>query len=296
MATYENANKYQAECDCLFKVSLPPDEDYNLNRFNSFSKKIFIKGSLPRPGTTDPGLYQCISSRAFNVTKFMLESETDFGIIRIAGTSANLYDTVVKTMIALKACIHKAICGVNDQYPNMIVSVLSKFEVSKPSFKRPNQVDAHGVIIIKHTCNSVQFADDSQTRMIDRGAMCRDMHNVDHMKVEVIHGIGRYHSLYIWISYIFKLSDRKLTKKETTVHKDYEYGIMTKAGISVVGNAFDQLFVLHKKRDVPLAASIAPSIPAFGAVSSSLTQMRATARRWSDLEISQFKEGAIVLL
>jgi hypothetical protein len=32
MATYENANKYQAECDCLFEVSLPPDEDYNLNR------------------------------------------------------------------------------------------------------------------------------------------------------------------------------------------------------------------------------------------------------------------------
>ena len=135
----------------------------------------------------------------------MLESETDFGIIRIAGTSANLYDTVIKTMIALKACIHKAICGVNDQYPNMIVSVLSKLS------KRPNQVDAHGVIIIKHTCNSVQFADDFQTRMIDRGAMCRDMHNVDHTKIKVIHGIGRYPSLFIWISYIFKLSDRKLT-------------------------------------------------------------------------------------
>jgi hypothetical protein len=69
---------------------------------------------------------------------------------------------------------------------------------------------------------------------------------------------------------------------------------MTKTGISVVGNAFDQLFILHKKRDVPLAASIAPSIPVFGAVPSSLTQMRATARRWSDLEISQFKEGVIV--
>jgi hypothetical protein len=136
----------------------------------------------------------------------MLESETDFGIIRIAGTLANLYDTVIKTMIALKACIHKAICGVNDQYPNMIVSVLSKIEVSKPSSKRPN-----GVIIIKHTCNSVQFADDFQTRMIDRGAMCRDMHNVDHTKIKVIHRIGRYPSLFIWISYIFKLSDRKLT-------------------------------------------------------------------------------------
>ncbi len=78
------------------------------------------------------------------------------------------------------------------------------------------------------------------------------------------------------------------------MHKDYVYGIMTKTGISVVGNAFDQLFILHKKRDVPLAASIAPSIPVFGAVPSSLTQMRATARRWSDLEISQFKEGVIV--
>jgi len=138
----------------------------------------------------------------------MLESETDFGIIRIAGTLANLYDTVIKTMIALKACIHKAICGVNDHYPNMIVLVLSKIEVSKPLSKRPNQVDAHGVIIIKHTCNSVQFADDFQTRMIDRGAMCRDMHNVDHTKVEVVHGIGRYHSLFIWISYVFKVNDK----------------------------------------------------------------------------------------
>ena len=81
----------------------------------------------------------------------MLESETDVGIIKISGTSANLFDTVVKNMIALKACIHKAICDVNDQYPDMIVSVLSKIEVSMPSSKRPNRVDAHGVIIIKRT-------------------------------------------------------------------------------------------------------------------------------------------------
>ena len=199
-----------------------------------------------------------------------------------------------KNMIALKACFHKAICDVNDQYPDMIVSVLSKIEVSMPSSKRPNRVDAHGVIVIKHTCNSVQFADDSQTRMIDRGAMCRDMHNVDHTQVGVIHGIARYHSLYIWITYILKTYDRSLTQKQTIMHKDYVYGIMTKAGISVVGNAYDQLFILHKKRDVPLAASIAPSIPIFGAVPSSLTQTRASTRKWSDLEISQFKEGVII--
>jgi len=221
----------------------------------------------------------------------MLESGTDFGIIRITGTLANLYDTVEKNMIALKACFHKAICDVNDQYPDMIVSVLSKIEVSMPSSKRPNRVDAHGVIIIKHTCNSLQFADDFQTQMIDRGAMCRDMHNVDHTKIEIIHGIGRYHSLFVWISYVFKVNDRKLTRKETIMHKDYVYGIMTNAGISVVGNAFDQLFILHKKRDVPLGASIAPSIPVFGAVPSSLTKTHATRRAWSDLEITQFKEG-----
>jgi len=56
-------------------------------------------------------------------------------------------------------------------------------------------------------------SDDFQTQMIDRGAMCRDMHNMDHTKVRVIHGIDRYHSLFIWISYIFKLNDKKLTKK-----------------------------------------------------------------------------------
>ena len=72
------------------------------------------------------------------------------------------------------------------------------------------------------------------------------------------------------------------------------YRIMTKAGISVVGNAFDQLFILHKKRDVPLTTSIAPSISVFGAVPSSLTQTRATRRAWSDLVISQLKEGIIV--
>ena len=93
----------------------------------------------------------------------MLESETDVGIIRIAGTSVNLYHTVKKNMIAMKACIHKAIGDVNDQYPDMIVSVLSKIEVSLTSSERANRVDAHGVIIIKHTCNSVQFADDFQT-------------------------------------------------------------------------------------------------------------------------------------
>ena len=111
MATHENANKYQAQFDRLFEVSLPPDEDYNLNRCEHeevfitsstpsdsilFPKMASSKGYFQRPGTTDPGRQQSISSRAFNVTKFMLESGTDFGIIRITGTSAILYDTVEK--------------------------------------------------------------------------------------------------------------------------------------------------------------------------------------------------------
>ncbi len=65
----------------------------------------------------------------------------------------------------------------------------------------------------------------------------------------------------------------------------------------MVRNAFDQLFILHKKRDVSLTASIAsiaPSIPVFGAIPTSLTQTRTPTRAWSDLEISQFKEGVIV--
>ena len=90
----------------------------------------------------------------------MLKSKTNFGIIRIAGTSVNLYDTVEKNMIAMRACIHKAICDVNDQYPDLIVSVLSKIEVSMPSSQRPNRVDAHGVIIIKRTCNSLQLIEE----------------------------------------------------------------------------------------------------------------------------------------
>ena len=43
-----------------------------------------------------------------------------------------------------------------------------------------------------------------------------------------------------------------------------------------------------------LIALIAPSIPVFGAIPSSLTQTRAPPQFWSDLEISQFKEGVIV--
>ena len=81
------------------------------------------------------------------------------------------------------------------------------------------------------------------------------------------------------------------------MHKDYVCRIMTRTGISVVGNAFDQLFILHKKRDVPLTASIvsiAPSIPAFGASPSSLTQTRTPTRAWSNMEISQFKESVMV--
>ena len=97
----------------------------------------------------------------------MLESGTDVGINRITGTLANLFNTVEKNMIALKACIHKAICDVNDQYPDMIILVLSKIKVSMPSSERPNWVNAHGVIIVKCTCNSLQFADDFQTQMID---------------------------------------------------------------------------------------------------------------------------------
>ena len=163
------------------------------------------------------------------------------------------------------------------------VCFLGVFCASEKVVSRPKKIIFGGKtwagppIIIKRTCNSVQFADDFQTRMIDRGAMCRDMHNKDHTKVEVIHSIGRYHSLFIWIFYIFKLHNRKLSKKETIMHKDYVFRIMIRAGISVVGNAFDQLFILHKKRDVPLTAliaSIAPSIPVFGAIPSSLTQTR----------------------
>ena len=155
-------------------------------------------------------------------------------------------------MIALKACIHKAICDVNDQFPDMIILVLSKIEVSMPSSEHPNWVNAHGVIIVKCNCNSLQFADDFQTQMIDQGTMCRDMHNLDHTKVEVIHGIDRNHSLFIWISYIFKADGNKLTKKEMVVYRDHVYGIMTRAGIGMVGNAFDQLCILHKKTRCPI--------------------------------------------
>ncbi len=99
-------------------------------------------------------------------------------------------------MIALIAFIHKAICDVNDQYPKMIISVLTKIELSMPSSERPNRVYAHGVIIVKRSCNSLQFADDLQTQMIDRGAMCRDLHTLDHTTVKVIHGIDKHHSLF----------------------------------------------------------------------------------------------------
>jgi hypothetical protein len=63
------------------------------------------------------------------------------------------------------------------KYPDMIISVLSKIEVGMPSSQHPNWADAHGVIIVKLTCNILQFADDFQTQMIDRGRMCCDMHN-----------------------------------------------------------------------------------------------------------------------
>jgi len=45
MATHENANKYQAQFDRLFEVSLPPDEDYNLNRCEH--EEVFITSSTP---------------------------------------------------------------------------------------------------------------------------------------------------------------------------------------------------------------------------------------------------------
>jgi hypothetical protein len=69
-ATHENANKYQAKFDRLFKVCLPPDEVYNLNL--CVHEEVYISSSKPsdsilypkigatmgqnqRPGTTDPG-------------------------------------------------------------------------------------------------------------------------------------------------------------------------------------------------------------------------------------------------
>jgi hypothetical protein len=72
-ATHENANKYRAEFDRLFEVSLHPDEDYNFNRCEHeevyitssmpsdsilFPKKSASKGPIQRPGTTDPGRKQ----------------------------------------------------------------------------------------------------------------------------------------------------------------------------------------------------------------------------------------------
>ena len=103
-ATYENANKYQAEFHRLFTVSFPPDEDNNLSR--NVHEEVFITSSSPSDSilfpessdnlhhSTDPSCRQSILSRAFNVAKYLLESETDVGIIRIAGTSVNLYDSV----------------------------------------------------------------------------------------------------------------------------------------------------------------------------------------------------------
>ena len=143
-------------------------------------------------------------SCAFNVVYDLYNRAPDAKMVVLEGTSANLPGaTAAENMSALRACIQAAICDLEMKCPDKIVLAVMKLEVLAESSKRPDRVDAHGVLVI-HGTSECQFANDFQTCLITRGGMSKAMHHRDSTRVNVTLGVDLPQKTFDWMSYMLK--------------------------------------------------------------------------------------------
>ena len=81
--------------------------------------------------------------------------------------------------------------------------------------------------------------------LIQREAMNCAMHETDGTQVVIVCGVDRIHRFYEWMRYF--------TKAESNQSDAYVQRLeeaLQDAGINIVGNSLDNLFILHEKRAV----------------------------------------------
>ena len=212
------------------------------------------------------------TSRAANVAKHVM---TGGGrAILLEGTSANHPEmNAAENMAALAACICAAICDIDHKYPDSIKSCVAVVELS--TGVRQNRADAHGAVVIHGDDQLLSIADDFQSFLIYRGAMNRALHKTDGTRVAILCGIDRFQRFYEWLLYCIKAKRETkggmVTQRETEApagvprqrvlrghalsellraHRQRREEASQDAGINIVGNRLDNLFILHKKRAV----------------------------------------------
>jgi hypothetical protein len=103
-ATYENADKYQAEFHRLFEVSLPPDEDYNLNRCEH--KEVFITSSTPSDSILFPK--NSSSKGHFHGLELLIQAFINASVLRHS-MSPSLCWKVEPTLVSSESPVHRLI-------------------------------------------------------------------------------------------------------------------------------------------------------------------------------------------
>ena len=256
--TFDDRATISSAFNHLFAESLPPPDALNVChyareliqvegttpgepiRFPTIGTNGFITGA-PRRMSAE-GTIQARVSRAANVAKHVM---TEGGrAITLEGTSANHPEmNAAENMAALAACIRAAICDIDHKYPGSIKSCVAVVELSNGVCQ--NRADAHGALVIHGDDQLLSIAEDFQSFLIQRGAMNRAMHETDGTQVVIVCGVDRIHRFYEWMRYC--------TKAESNQSDAYVQRLeeaLQDAGINIVGNSLDNLFILHKKRAV----------------------------------------------
>ncbi len=175
--------------------------------------------------------------------------------ITLDGTSANHPEmNSAENMAALAACIRAAICDIDFKYPGSIKSCIAVAELS--TGLRQNRADAHGALVIHGDDQLISIAVDFQSFLIQRGAMNRALHETDGTRLGILFGRDRFQRAYELILYCMKAvreSKGGGTKEEKALRASFvlrREEALQDAGIDILGNSLDNLFILHEKRAV----------------------------------------------
>ncbi len=119
-----------------------------------------------------------------------------------------------------------------------------------------NQADAHGALVIHGDDQLLSIAEDFQSFLIQRGAINRALHETVGTRVGIVCGLDRFQRVYELILYCIKAVRETRTgrgKEEAALRASFVLRrgeALQDAGINIVGNRLDNLFILHKKRAV----------------------------------------------
>ncbi len=129
--------------------------------------------------------------------------------------------------------------------PGLVKSCVETVELSKGD--RENRADARGSLVIHGHDQLLSIANDFQLFLHQHGAMNRAMHKTDGTRDGIDCGIDRFLRFYEWILYCIKATYRWISADACAARVQSHEETLQNAGINVVGNHLDNLFILHEK-------------------------------------------------